>query len=118
MGRGLLGVRVLLRIIHDGEARTLQRRVRPVHDERSGAIARRIVFHVKEGDQVVAGERFGIVKFGSRMDVIVPTHIHFKVQVGDRVVAGESVLATVTSVDIDPSTNRSTAARPVNLSNG
>jgi phosphatidylserine decarboxylase len=41
---------------------------------------------------VRAGERFGIVKFGSRMDVIVPPHIPVFAQIGDRVVAGETIL--------------------------
>jgi phosphatidylserine decarboxylase len=58
----------------------------------AGAVARRIEFHVDEGDTVRAGERFGIVKFGSRMDVIVPPSVAFAVEVGDRVRAGETVL--------------------------
>ncbi|ACY48878.1 phosphatidylserine decarboxylase family protein [Rhodothermus marinus] len=58
----------------------------------AGVLARRIVFHLKEGDTVRAGQRFGIVRFGSRMDVIVPPHIRFEVKVGDRVRAGETVL--------------------------
>ena len=58
----------------------------------AGAVARRIVFHVKEGDAVRAGERFGIVKFGSRMDVLVPPHVRLDVRVGQRVVAGETVI--------------------------
>lgn len=58
----------------------------------AGVLARRIVFHLKEGDAVQAGQRFGIVKFGSRMDVLVPPHVTLKVQVGDRVRAGETVL--------------------------
>ncbi|GIV61467.1 MAG: phosphatidylserine decarboxylase proenzyme [Rhodothermaceae bacterium] len=58
----------------------------------AGAVARRIVFHLSEGDTVRAGERFGIVKFGSRMDVLVPPGIPIDVQVGDRVTAGETIL--------------------------
>ena len=59
----------------------------------AGAVARRIVYHVKIGDTVKAGDRFGVVKFGSRMDVILPPGIMFEVQVGDRVTAGETILA-------------------------
>ncbi len=59
----------------------------------AGAVARRIVYHVGVGDTVQAGERFGVVKFGSRMDVLVPPSITFDVRVGDRVRAGETVLA-------------------------
>lgn len=58
----------------------------------AGAVARRIVYHIKIGDKVTAGERFGIVKFGSRMDVLVPPDSEIVVKVGDRTVAGETVL--------------------------
>jgi phosphatidylserine decarboxylase len=58
----------------------------------AGAVARRIVYHVKEGDAVTAGERFGIVKFGSRMDVHVPPHVPLDVEVGQTVRAGETVI--------------------------
>jgi len=58
----------------------------------AGAVARRIVYHVGVGDSVAAGQRYGIVKFGSRMDVLVPPHIQLDVQVGDRVRAGETIL--------------------------
>jgi phosphatidylserine decarboxylase len=56
-------------------------------------VARRIVFYLDEGDRVQAGARFGIVKFGSRMDVIVPPSVSFDAAEGDRVRAGETVLA-------------------------
>lgn len=58
----------------------------------AGAVARRIVYHIRVGDEVKAGDRFGVVKFGSRMDVIVPPEIHFDVKIGEMVTAGESVL--------------------------
>lgn len=58
----------------------------------AGAVARRIVYYIKEGDEVTLGERFGIVKFGSRMDVVVPSDVLFDVKVGDSVVGGETVL--------------------------
>lgn len=58
----------------------------------AGAVARRIVYDVQEGDTVVAGERFGIVKFGSRMDVLVPPSVSIDVREGDIVSAGETVL--------------------------
>jgi len=68
----------------------------------AGAVARRIVFHIKEGEDVAAGQRYGIVKFGSRMDVIVPLSVDISVQAGDRVVAGESILGSFPSSDIIP----------------
>ncbi|ARA91776.1 phosphatidylserine decarboxylase [Rhodothermaceae bacterium RA] len=64
----------------------------------AGAVARRIVYHLKEGDVVQAGDRFGIVKFGSRMDVLVPPGTPVHVQVGDRVTAGVSILGTLPPV--------------------
>lgn len=65
----------------------------------AGAVARRIEYHVQEGDSVRAGERFGIVKFGSRMDVHVPPGVVIQVKEGDRVRAGESVLGRFPSPD-------------------
>lgn len=58
----------------------------------AGAVARRIVYHLEEGDRVQAGERFGLVRFGSRMDVLVPPPVAVSVKEGDRVRAGESIL--------------------------
>lgn len=58
----------------------------------AGAVARRVVYHVTVGDTVEAGERFGIVKFGSRMDILVPPNVPIDVKVGDKVRAGETVL--------------------------
>ncbi|WP_084696308.1 phosphatidylserine decarboxylase family protein [Salisaeta longa] len=60
----------------------------------AGAVARRIVFHVETGDTLRAGERFGIVKFGSRMDVHVPPGVEVTATVDDVVRAGETVLGT------------------------
>lgn len=58
----------------------------------AGAIARRIIYEIKENDDVVIGERFGMIKFGSRVDVIVPESWQEKVQVGNKTVAGETIL--------------------------
>lgn len=60
-----------------------------------GSIARRIVCPLKEGDTVVKGERFGMIKFGSRMDILVPRNATIKVAVGEKVVGGETVLAVL-----------------------
>ncbi len=59
----------------------------------AGQVARRIVYHVAAGDAVQAGQRLGVIRFGSRMDVSVPSDVLLSVQVGDRVRAGESVFA-------------------------
>lgn len=58
----------------------------------AGFIARRIVYDIKEGDSVHQGDRFGMIKFGSRVDVIVPFKWHEKVQKDDKVTAGETIL--------------------------
>lgn len=63
----------------------------------AGLIARRIVYHVDKGSEVRAGERFGIMKFGSRMDVVVPADIQFEVRKGDKVKAGVTILARLES---------------------
>jgi phosphatidylserine decarboxylase len=58
-------------------------------------LARRIVYHIKEGDQLKAGERFGMMKFGSRMDIVLPIDVEINIAEGDRAVAGETILATI-----------------------
>jgi phosphatidylserine decarboxylase len=58
----------------------------------AGFIARRIVCNLKIGDTVKSGNRFGMIKFGSRSDVIVPKNWKLKVKTGDKVVAGETIL--------------------------
>ena len=62
-----------------------------------GLLARRIVCRVEEGQQLARGERIGLMKFGSRMDVFLPMEAALHVAVGDRVVGGETVLATLRS---------------------
>ena len=59
----------------------------------AGFLARRIVCELAVGDSVMQGERFGMIKFGSRVDVFVPTSSNLKVSLDDRTVAGETVLA-------------------------
>jgi len=58
-----------------------------------GILARRIVCRIHETERVERGERIGLMKFGSRMDVFLPVTAELLVQVGERVVAGETVLA-------------------------
>lgn len=58
----------------------------------AGFVARRIVYELNAGDSVKIGERFGMIKFGSRVDVIVPQNWIPKVQQGDKVSAGETIL--------------------------
>ena len=58
-----------------------------------GILARRIVCRTKEGDEVQAGQRFGVMKFGSRMDVFVPDSAAVTVKVGDRAIGAVTVIA-------------------------
>jgi len=60
-----------------------------------GMLARRVVCRVKAGAQVRAGDRFGVMKFGSRMDIFLPTTATIKVQVGQMVRGGETVIAVL-----------------------
>jgi phosphatidylserine decarboxylase len=59
----------------------------------AGLIARRIVFSKKVGDQVATGERIGLIKFGSRMDILLGPEWEITVQPGMRVAAGSSIIA-------------------------
>ncbi len=58
----------------------------------AGLIARRIVCWARPGDFVARGERYGMIRFGSRLDVFVPLNSKIKVKRGDKVRAGESIL--------------------------
>jgi phosphatidylserine decarboxylase len=59
----------------------------------AGLVARRIIPFVKPGDLVAAGQRIGLIRFGSRVDVYLPAGTDAKVLLGQRVIAGETVLA-------------------------
>ncbi|MBI5894438.1 MAG: phosphatidylserine decarboxylase family protein [Deltaproteobacteria bacterium] len=65
---------------------------RIVFNQIAGLIARRIVCYLKEGDVVEKGKRFGMIRFGSRLDVYLPVECKINVQVGDKVKAGSSIL--------------------------
>lgn len=59
----------------------------------AGALARRIVWYVKQGDTVQQGEEFGFIKFGSRVDLFLPLGTKVNVNIGDKVVGGKTVIA-------------------------
>jgi len=63
----------------------------------AGLLARRIVFHPKIGDRLERGQRVGLIKFGSRTDVLLDSTASLKVKVGDRVRGGASILAFLQS---------------------
>jgi phosphatidylserine decarboxylase len=72
--------------IEDGMGRVLFKQI-------AGLIARRIVFRKHLNDTVSAGERVGLIKFGSRVDLFLPRGVSVQVKVGDRVQGGASVVA-------------------------
>jgi len=63
----------------------------------AGLVARRIVKFLGEGDSVMAGQRIGLIRFGSRVDVYLPAGHNSLVAVGQRAVAGETVLADLSA---------------------
>jgi len=63
-----------------------------------GILARRVVCRVAPGAELTHGQRVGIMKFGSRMDVFLPESVELRVSVGDRVVGGETVIASLGSL--------------------
>ena len=71
----------------EGEGRTV------IFKQIAGLIARRIVFNLKAGDQVARGQRVGLIKFGSRVDVIFDSDAAIQVKLGDHVKGGSSILA-------------------------
>ncbi len=58
----------------------------------AGIIARRIIYHVVEGDTVDAGDRFGLIRYGSRVDMFFPENIELKVSLKDKVYGGETII--------------------------
>ncbi len=61
----------------------------------AGLLARRIVFNFREGDSVARGQRVGLIKFGSRVDVLLPAEAELRVKTGQRVRGGASILAAM-----------------------
>lgn len=72
--------------VENGDSKVLFKQI-------AGFVARRIIANVEVGDSARAGERFGMIRFGSRVDVLMQEGVELKVQVGDKTVAGETVLA-------------------------
>jgi phosphatidylserine decarboxylase len=61
----------------------------------AGLVARRIICYVGEGDQLIRGQRFGFIRFGSRVDVYIPTGATLRAALGDKVYATTTVIATL-----------------------
>jgi phosphatidylserine decarboxylase len=61
----------------------------------AGLIARRIVCYAKPGDSIKTGERYGLIRFGSRVDIFLPKDTELKVKIGDRVKGGRDVIGVL-----------------------
>jgi phosphatidylserine decarboxylase len=68
----------------------------------AGLLARRIVFEPKIGDRVERGERIGMIKFGSRVDVLMPAYAEVRVRKGDTVRGGSTILAHIPDLPAEP----------------
>ena len=71
-----------------------------VFKQSAGLIARRIVFNQRAGDRVERGQRVGLIKFGSRTDVIVPAEAEIRVRTGQRVKGGSSIIAEMPASEL------------------
>jgi phosphatidylserine decarboxylase len=80
----------------------------------AGALARRIVWYVKEGDIVEQGQQFGFIKFGSRVDLFLPLGTKILVNIGDVVKGGRTVLAELPSALSDVIAKPAAKVMPVN----
>ncbi len=75
-------------ILHPGGTKIFFRQI-------TGYVARRIVYHIDVGDTVKAGHRFGMMKFGSRMDILVPSNVSIKVKKGQKTIGGETIMGDI-----------------------
>ena len=89
--------------IRTGEERVVVRQV-------AGLVARRIVTYVEEGDDVEQGERIGLIRFGSRVDLYLPADAVIDVEAGTRVYGGQTVLGWRAATRADPGSDADTGA--------
>ncbi|MCS6804725.1 MAG: phosphatidylserine decarboxylase family protein [Acidobacteriota bacterium] len=83
-------------VVNEQSVITIQgAKTRVVFKQIAGLLARRIVFRKQVGDWVAAGERVGLIKFGSRVDVLLPPEVEISVQEGDHVTGGNSILGRI-----------------------
>jgi len=75
-------------VISDGQNKVLVKQI-------AGLIARRIVCYAKTGDTVKAGERYGLIRFGSRVDLFLPKNTDLMVKVGDRIKGARDVIGVI-----------------------
>ena len=75
-------------LLHSGQDKVVVRQV-------AGLLARRVVCRAKPGDVLMQGQRFGMIKFSSRVDIFMPLTTQVQVKTGDKVIAGETVLGII-----------------------
>lgn len=71
-----------------------------------GILARRIVCRSKVGDNLQIGEKYGLIKFGSRTDLLMPKTVEIAVRVGDRVIGGETIIARLVEYNTPPKNSK------------
>ncbi|MFH1688129.1 MAG: phosphatidylserine decarboxylase family protein [bacterium] len=67
----------------------------------TGSIARRIIYHLKPGQKVATGERFGLIRFGSRTELFVPVGSDIEIKVGDKVKGGLTIIGRLPEAQVD-----------------
>lgn len=92
-GRFLIATREEASVVNEQNALTIRgERMTVVCKQIAGVLARRIVCWKKKGEQVGLGERFGLIKFSSRTDLVLPPEVEISVRIGDRVRGGVTVI--------------------------
>lgn len=95
-GRFMIATRDEASLVNEQNALTIEgERLTVVCKQIAGVLARRIVCWKKPGDILALGERFGLIKFGSRTDLILPPEVRVEVEVGARVRGGTSVIGRI-----------------------
>ncbi|HEX8179731.1 MAG TPA: phosphatidylserine decarboxylase [Pyrinomonadaceae bacterium] len=95
-GRFLMATRAEASLVNEQNALTIQgERITVVCRQIAGVLARRIVCWKRAGDRVALGERFGLIKFSSRTDVVLPPEVEIAVKVGERVRGGVTIIGRI-----------------------
>lgn len=95
-GRFVIATRADASLVNEQNALTIRNeRVTIICKQIAGVLARRIVCWKRAGDSLALGERFGLIKFSSRTDLILPSSVEIEVEVGDRVKGGLTVIGRV-----------------------
>jgi phosphatidylserine decarboxylase len=95
-GRFLMATRAEASIVNEQTALTIRgERITVVCRQIAGVLARRIVCWKRAGDRVALGERFGLIKFSSRTDLVLPPEVELMTKVGDRVRGGVTIIGRV-----------------------